>query len=156
MESLIIFDSFNKPHKVKKSEIIKRRSAYGIYIQNNKVLLIMDSFAKKWEFPGGGLEEGEGDLEGLEREFYEETGLKLTGEIQLIKNLKGYFYNLPWKLAWETDRYFYLIRKVSGGKILTKGNGTDTLAAKYFKLDNLPVDKIKPEYIEILNLALYN
>jgi ADP-ribose pyrophosphatase YjhB (NUDIX family) len=48
---------------------------YGIIINNKDEVLISDEFQlgmKMTKFPGGGLEYGEGTIEGLKREFKEE------------------------------------------------------------------------------------
>ncbi len=56
-----------------------RIGVYGVLMQNNALLvsdeLVMNKAITK--LPGGGLEFGEGTLEGLEREFYEELNIKV-------------------------------------------------------------------------------
>jgi 8-oxo-dGTP diphosphatase len=64
---------------------------YGIWIQNNQVLLSKESskdlsFIK---FPGGGLEWGEGTEYCLKREWQEELGV--TPEIEGIFYINGFF-----------------------------------------------------------------
>ena len=54
---------------------------YGILLDEQNRLLVSDEFVRGDYFtklPGGGLEFGEGTRDGLEREFIEETGLKVT------------------------------------------------------------------------------
>lgn len=50
---------------------------YGIALREQKVLLCREQISGKQmlKFPGGGLEFGEGLLEGLQREMLEESGL---------------------------------------------------------------------------------
>lgn len=55
---------------------------YGFILNNNNELLIVqraahDSYPGMWEMPGGGLDYGESPKEGIEREVFEETGLKV-------------------------------------------------------------------------------
>lgn len=50
---------------------------YGICFNDKRELLVTDEIIRGQEvtkFPGGGLEFGEGTIEGLKREFVEETG----------------------------------------------------------------------------------
>lgn len=57
----------------------RRVGAYGLAVDGRRVLLCRVSSgypgAGRWTLPGGGLEHGEDPLDGLVREFYEETGL---------------------------------------------------------------------------------
>mgnify|MGYP001053220025 CR=1 FL=1 len=56
---------------------------YGILVIENSVLLSKEKYAGRTftKFPGGALEFGEGLREALEREFLEETGLRVkTGK----------------------------------------------------------------------------
>ncbi len=56
---------------------------YGIVINNNSEVLLSDEFQvgiKMTKFPGGGLEFGEGTIDGLKREFREEcNGQEIKG-----------------------------------------------------------------------------
>jgi len=61
---------------------------YGIIINDNKEVLLSDEFqlgTRMTKFPGGGLEFGEGTIEGLKREIREEC----NG--QEIKNIKHFY-----------------------------------------------------------------
>ena len=57
----------------------RRVGAYGLAVDAGRVLLCRVSSgypgAGRWTLPGGGLEHGEDPLDGLVREFHEETGL---------------------------------------------------------------------------------
>ena len=55
----------------------KRPSARGIIVKGDKLGLIHNMKYDYYEFPGGGIEEGESFEEGLIREVKEETGLKV-------------------------------------------------------------------------------
>ena len=53
---------------------------YGLLINNKKEILITDEEIKGFrftKFPGGGLELGEGTIDGLKREFIEECNLEV-------------------------------------------------------------------------------
>jgi 8-oxo-dGTP diphosphatase len=55
-----------------------RPSAYGIAVQGGEVALVrvvLSDRAPFYDLPGGGVDEGETEAEGLVREFGEETGL---------------------------------------------------------------------------------
>ena len=55
-----------------------RVSIKGIVIdEEGKILLSLEDNGK-WEMLGGGLDHGEDPIEGLKREIFEETGLKVT------------------------------------------------------------------------------
>jgi 8-oxo-dGTP diphosphatase len=56
---------------------------YGLLINEKQEILLSDEeeFGKRFiKFPGGGLEFGEGLIEGLKREFIEECNLSITVE----------------------------------------------------------------------------
>jgi ADP-ribose pyrophosphatase YjhB (NUDIX family) len=69
-------------------------AAAGAVIENEKEEILMVQEAKdhikgKWNFPGGGWEDGESILECVKREVLEETGYKvgLTGFLGIYKEL---------------------------------------------------------------------
>ena len=51
----------------------KRISAYGIFVEDSKILMIKPSRIDIWECPGGGKENNENIYQTLKREFLEET-----------------------------------------------------------------------------------
>ena len=65
--------------KVGKDKIILNFSC-GILSQSGKILLQKRADKGTWGLPGGAIELGESAVEALEREFYEETGVKVTVE----------------------------------------------------------------------------
>ena len=54
---------------------------YGLLIHNNQILIVKEPIKNNQviKFPGGGLEFGEGTIDGLKREFKEELGVDITG-----------------------------------------------------------------------------
>ena len=63
--------------KVGKDKIILNFTC-GILSQSGKILLQKRADKGTWGLPGGAIELGESSVEALVREFYEETGLKVT------------------------------------------------------------------------------
>ena len=80
---------------------IKRTSAYGIIIKENKVLLTKPTWINLWDLPGGGADPGETIEQGLKREFIEETSHKIINHNnKLIIKVYNNFY------AEDLDKYF--------------------------------------------------
>ena len=101
---------------------------YGLLENNNNELLLVNerigdfAFTK---FPGGGLELGEGTIDGLKREFKEELGIDVE--------VKGHFY---------TTDFF----QQSGFK------PTDQLISIYYRVESLhPLSHIRLDAFEIYN-----
>lgn len=66
-----------------------RARVCGICISDDRILLVNHSLYGKngifWAPPGGGIQFGESAVEGLKREFLEETGLKVeVGELLFV------------------------------------------------------------------------
>ena len=57
--------------------------------EKSRILLVRHGYRPGWHFPGGGVEWHESLSEALERELYEETGVKITG----VPKLHGVFTN---------------------------------------------------------------
>lgn len=55
-----------------------RVSVKGLSVDENGRFLLIREDNGKWELPGGGLDHGEGPIQGLKREIQEETGLIIT------------------------------------------------------------------------------
>jgi 8-oxo-dGTP pyrophosphatase MutT (NUDIX family) len=76
----------------------------------NRVLLVRftDEFGDWWSLPGGGVEPGESDLEGLTRELSEEVGLHDFELGPLIWTREHWLVN-PRRFGGQSER-IYLVR----------------------------------------------
>lgn len=66
-------------------------------IENKKIRYLVQKRKLNWngyEFPKGGVEKGENDIDTVKREIFEETGL-------LIKNIKNHHRNGKWEYEKE-------------------------------------------------------
>jgi 8-oxo-dGTP diphosphatase len=120
---------------------------YGLLINAENEVLISDEqeygiqFTK---FPGGGLEYGEGLIEGLKREFIEECNT----EVEVI----NHFYTTDFfvKSAFNDSQIisiYYLVKAVSDLRFATKtivfdfdGEGDVLQSFRWVKLSELTVD----------------
>jgi len=85
-----------------------KRSVAGIAIEEGKVFIARrkagGDMGGKWEFPGGKVEEGEGDADALRREFLEEFGVAIVvGELLA----SGEFFHNEHKYALNGYRVFF-------------------------------------------------
>ena len=81
-----------KKKLVPKAALIPRRSAYGIVLDGDRLLLVNTRSTGKWSFPGGKCEVGETDAEAAIREIREETGVSVTvGEV--LVEIENYWYD---------------------------------------------------------------
>ncbi len=133
-------DALGEIHLTPLGAIIHRVAIYGVYSKNGTVLMVKDTQSKQWEFPGGGIEVGESEIDALKRELYEETGLSLNDvaldPINLISSTEELFYDLPSQEAWLTRRKFYLIFNLSG-ILSADGNGSDVTEVSFRKIHSL-------------------
>jgi 8-oxo-dGTP pyrophosphatase MutT (NUDIX family) len=145
MSIVVILDANGQKHRVDSNNLIFRKAVYGLYIQNNKLLMVKDKISKKWEFPGGGMENNESPLEGLKREFFEETGLTILdtrlSPDNLVYSGLELFFDINSNQAWKTKRDFFFISKISGS-IIVQSNKKDIKQARFFSFKNLPFLKL--------------
>jgi 8-oxo-dGTP diphosphatase len=90
----------------------QRVAVYGICDDGRgRVLLVRASstltVAGRWFLPGGGLEHGEDPVDGLRREFAEETGLTVTGET--LQGVLSDLTTLPDGALLHTVRIIYRV-----------------------------------------------
>lgn len=89
-----------------------RPAAYGVVINDGKVLLLKNKSSGKYWFPGGGLEIHETLEQGLKREVKEEAGI----EVEVKKFLdfhESFFYYEPDDTASHSLGFFYLCRPLT-------------------------------------------
>lgn len=85
-------------------ELTFRPSVYGVLIDGEKVLL--HGYMDGYDFPGGGLNKGEGLKEGLQREFFEETGVTIdVGKLLYVT--QDFFIHPATQKAYHTVLLYY-------------------------------------------------
>ena len=124
-----------------------RLGVYGLAINDGAVLLTRLSVAELdvgyWVLPGGGLDWGEEPVAGLEREFFEETGLvPQVGEVLGLHSFVG---------TRQTDLHVIQVvyRVAAGGTLVHELDGT-TDQAQWWPLGDL--DQI--QRVELVDVAL--
>jgi len=124
---------------------------YGIIINDNKEVLLSDEYQlgmKMTKFPGGGLEFGEGTIDGLKREFREECNE------QEIKNII-HFYTTDFyqKALFHEDKQllsiYYIAELDNPVKIQISKNPFDfqedkngSQSFRWIKINSLDEDEI--------------
>ena len=111
-----------------------------------------------WQFPQGGIDEGESPKEALFRELKEEIG---TDEVEIIAQYPEWLqYDFPGKVAKKMYPYdgqkqiYYLVRLKAKAKIDLKGEHQEFIDHTFVKVDEV-LDTIthfkKPVYKKVLS-----
>lgn len=153
MKLITIKDGLGKMHTVDRRSIVDRISVYGVHLKNQRVLMVRDSLLKRWELPGGGKRNEEKELKCLKREFHEETGCVIKGELYYLSDYEELFFNIRSEKAWRTRRKYYLVCAVSG-RIRKQGNHDDVEKVKYIPLDSLNRLDISKNTKKAIKIAL--
>lgn len=91
---------------------------YALILNQRAEILVSDElrFGKAFtKFPGGGLEWGEGLVEGLKREIHEELGL--DAEIGELFYVNEFFQESVFRNEDQLISFYYLIEKIDFEKI---------------------------------------
>ncbi|MGB0757233.1 MAG: NUDIX domain-containing protein [Patescibacteria group bacterium] len=113
-KTVICVDKDKNEHEVDVKDLVWRPSVYGVYIQDEKILL-----SKQWDgydFPGGGIDIHETIDEALRREFFEETGMNIESLGKIVE-CKSSFYkptSNKYKSPINSVLVYYIIEKASG------------------------------------------
>jgi ADP-ribose pyrophosphatase YjhB (NUDIX family) len=121
--------------------------ARAFVMHEGKVLLVKESVDLKWSLPGGWVEVNESLRESVEREVWEESGLRCKAQRLLA--------------VWDRDRHGHPPLAVHCYKLVvycevvdvgTFNTNSETLAAGFFALDALPelsLSRVTPAQIEM-------
>lgn len=88
-----------------------RPSVYGVLINGDQALL--HGYMDGYDFPGGGLNPGEGLKEGLQREFLEETGITVDVG-NLIYVTQDFFIHPATQKAYHTVLMYFICSNPRG------------------------------------------
>ncbi len=123
---------------------------YGIWIYNDALLLLKENYAgqKLEKFPGGGLEFGEGLIEGLKREFQEELKLKIRTAEHFYT--QDFFVSSIFNTSEQIQTMYYRVEIENPETIELQDDGIEKLVwlprEKWCNFQSqLPVDKIVME-----------
>ena len=107
------FNDINGKEVNAPNEFHWRPAIYGILIENKKILVIRPEWdSKKLCLPGGGLKLGEDLVEGIKREFLEETGYEvLVNEKPIHVETKLYADHKEKHFFQRINTYFEVQRK---------------------------------------------
>lgn len=138
-------DVRNNKFKIESDKLSFRPSVYGILIDNDRILL-----SKHWDgydLPGGGMEIHETIDETLEREFFEETGLRVKPLFPAHCETSFFHPSHSKKKKneyWNCTLIYYAVEKIGGD--ISKDN-FDEDEKEYADLpewiDLAKIDKIK-------------
>jgi 8-oxo-dGTP diphosphatase len=119
---------------------------YGVLRENGKVLLTRSAFrgSSFINFPGGGVDIGEGPMAALLREFVEETGLVVRPSRTLYASEGAH---LSTQAPIQIVSAYWLVEQVSGD-LRTGGNGDDVLELFWADPARLPLDEMFPADLE--------
>jgi len=135
---------------------------YGIYIKNEKVLLIKKSrgpYEGMFDLPGGKIEKGETLEQALRREFIEEVGC----EIKDLQFLSMNEYSCEYKTPKEVLLNFhhtgtYFVVSLTSDDIKVDDDGEDSLGSQFVNivdLDNIKISPIaKPMILKVIKEKL--
>ena len=125
---------------------------YGILISEQQQILVSDELirgAKITKFCGGGLEEGEGTRDCLQREFLEEMNLKI--EVLDHFYTTDFFQPSAFKNGDQIISIYYTVKALEEIKIAIK--------QKPFDFDELQIQKYNPtqqiESFRFINLSAF-
>ena len=151
MKTISCIDHYGIAHDIPIEKIGMRVSGIGVLKDNNTFLMVQDGWAKKWEFPGGGIKIGETVTEAIQREFIEETGLEVEVG-KFIDMQEDYYYSEDKDQAWQNIRLYFWVTKV-GGSIKATGNGYDSIDVQFISFKDLnPQNTKAPIYQFIKSL----
>jgi len=92
--------------RIPESSLILRPAAYGILLNQHRILLMRMRHTGKYHLPGGGLNIGETLETTLKREVMEETGVEIDVH-QLVHFKEAFFYYDPSGKAYHGLHFYY-------------------------------------------------
>ncbi len=119
MSYVVTSDIHGNEYQVSLDELRWRPSAYGIVVNDGKILLTKQY--GKFEVPGGGVDLGETPEVAVIREIKEETGIEVS-EPRLVKHMSSFFsHEEQGKMQHKQSLLLFFICEYVGGKLSLDG-----------------------------------
>ena len=111
----------------------------------DEILFVKTTYGKFWSFPGGGVKNGESERRAIEREIFEELGLKIFNPIRIGEFISTREYKIDNIIVFakELDR-----------KEQSFNDNFEIDVVKWFPINNLP--KLGPVAQKIIEMYKYN
>jgi 8-oxo-dGTP diphosphatase len=135
---------YGKKILIPEDELTLRTSAYGVIVNDGKILLVNTRNTGKLWFAGGIIEEGEKPEDAVVREVFEETGLQCE-VTETLGMVESYFYYDPFKEAYRQHSFYFRCR-VIGGSLSTQENPDETDeadSADWYETSSLTEDQFQ-------------
>jgi 8-oxo-dGTP pyrophosphatase MutT (NUDIX family) len=117
-------------------------TASGLVIKNNKVLLILHPYIKKWFQPGGHIDEGELPIEAAIREVYEETGLVCMSAIENPDPIDVDLHEIPAKSSKNESAHLH-IDLLYQLRVLREEEPLEKITKGWFSFDQIESPRIQ-------------
>lgn len=121
---------------VQVTRLTQRISGYGI-AKNQRGVLVTQQHLPLWEFPGGQPRKGETLLEGLVREFKEETGI-IIRPLRLILVRESY-YLTPSQKVYHSFQNFFTVEIGVDQSVLRKKAKTCWMPVEELNRNNMNI-----------------
>jgi len=125
MKTIIAKSVTGKETQVNVSDLVLAISQYAVIINGGRVLISPQWKENGYDFPGGHLNLGEDNLDGLVREVKEETGF-VVRPLNVLGVYTSFFMHPRKNKAQQSINIYYSAEIVSG-EISTDGLDTDEL-----------------------------
>jgi len=126
-----------------------RPAAYGIAVRDGRILLGRSAFSGLWDIPGGAVEPWELLPEGLQREFFEETGIECRVGLQI--HFSESFFAI-FTHAYHSLRFYYRVEVPPDAT--PQPQREEVTALDWVDLDEAVPDHFAPGDLAILRQAL--
>lgn len=107
MKQIVCYDPEGKPVPVSADSLIFRPAVYGIFIENQQVLLIRDPDVDLWHPPGGILQPHEPPTQAVRHFFREVTGM--TPKLGPLLHIEEKYRMDDEGQAWHLTMLFYAL-----------------------------------------------
>lgn len=125
-----------------------RIAIYGIYLEEDSVLLVKHKGEEYWDFPGGGVEMGEELDEALLREAKEEAGWEFFPS-QPVTTHSDFFYHTAKKKFYRSLQHFSLVT----GKKVSEPTEKNVEQVQFVSFNELDTHPLKPYVAQALEQA---
>lgn len=141
----------NEPISSNPENTQQRIAGYGIFIQNDSVLMVK-THSNKWELPGGTPEAGESLRDAVQREIVEEAGMQ--SKVRDLVFVRESFYLSPSKKKYHSVQ-MYFMADISPGSLNSAAESHDISFIKMADISLTNTNRSSYEALQDLSRIRY-